>query len=127
VISSAFQPTGGSYTVINILDEDFTEEVAALETTHSGSGGIDEAIAGILKGRGSVHANIDLALIPWNVTPGIRAGAKGLLKFGIGSANPAVIPIMILTVGPKGAVNGKLEFSFGFQLSGDAGSYVRAS
>lgn len=126
-ITCQFKIGAGAYTAINILDWDWAEEIADQETFHSGSGGVDEAIAGKLMGRGAVHANIDLANLFNAATPGIVAGQKGLLQLGISASKTYTIPIMILTVGPKGAVNGKVEFSFGYRLSGDAGTYVRPS
>ena len=125
-IAAAFQKSGaGGYTVIKILDWDWAEEIADLETFHSGSGGVDESIAGKLQGRGSVHANYDSDAMPHSTTPGVTSGAKGLLKLTAASGKDYIIPVMILTVGPKGAVNGRVEFSFGYKLSGDAGTYVR--
>lgn len=128
--SSFFIAGGGfSYVDINILDWDWQEEVMDLVTTHSGSGGIAERIAGVLDGRGAVHANYDIANQFHKggaaTLPGVISGVKGMLKNFVSATLFFAIPIMIQSIPIKSAVLGKVEFTFNFLLSGDAGTYAR--
>jgi hypothetical protein len=122
---SNFTPTGGAATDINILGWDWQEEIGDLETTHSGSGGVEERIAGILKGKGAVQANYDLANQHHKTPPNINSGVKGVLKLYVSASLFYQIPIMILNVPIKSAVAGKVEFSFSYGLSGDSGTYLK--
>lgn len=122
---SNFTVSGGAATDINILDWDWQEEVMDLVTTHSGSSGISERIAGVLDGRGAVHANYDIANQFHKSPLLIISGAKGLLKNYVSASLFFAVPIMVQSIPIKSAVLGKVEFTFNFLLSGDAGSYVR--
>lgn len=124
-IAAAFKAIGAAgFTVINILDWDWAPEVAELETMHSGSGGVDEAIAGRLAGKGTVHANYDIANPFGAAAPNINPGVKGILQLQAASLKIYQIPIMIVSVPIKGAVMGLVEFTFSYRLSGDVGTYI---
>jgi hypothetical protein len=114
--------------VLKILESSWDEEIEKLIVTHSQSGGVEGWIPGILKGEGTVRANVDADLVP-SSSLGITPGAFGTMRYTIGSANPFVIPIGVVKVHYQSAVEGKVEYSFTVALNSEAsdGIYTRAS
>lgn len=112
-------------TSLKILESSWDEEIDQLIVTHSQSGGVEGWIAGILKGEGTVRANVDADSAPPALT--IVPGAMGTFLFTIGTATPFVIPVGITKVHYQTAVEGKVEYSFNVKLNSEAGTYSRAA
>lgn len=125
----AFTVSGGGSVALNVTGHTWMEKVQDLVTTHTGSGGIQERIAGIFDGEGTVDANIDAAALPWDTAPGVRAGAKGTITHAVGGSTPFSIKVMITEVMSKSVVNGLVTYSFKTVLDNTSGSsaYTRAT
>lgn len=120
-----FTPAGGAATDINIVDWNWQETITEHDTTHSGSGGVEERLASVLRGRGGATANYDIANQHHKAPLSLVVGQKGLMKFHVSATLFYAVPVMILEIPIKSAVAGKVEFTFTAGLSGDAGTYVR--
>jgi hypothetical protein len=101
------------------------EHVEVLDVTHSQSGGVEAWIPGILRGEGTITANINSAAMPYsfNVFP----GNGGVLTWRLGSSNPFSIPFGVTKVHYQSAVAGKVEYSFDVKLNSEEGAYTRAT
>lgn len=122
---ATWTPDGGGTTVLAIRGHSWEEQVAGLLTTHTQSGGKAARIAGVLDGQGNVTADVDAALLP----PGfsLKAGQKGVMTFGVGSASPFSVHGMILKVHYQTAVEGKVEYNFDVAMDSTTGAYVYPS
>src|SRR5262245_42383552 len=107
-----FKVDGGPGPAITlaVTGHNFNEEVADLVTTHSGSGGVQARIPGILDVKGTVEANVDADSLPAGMS--IRAGAKGVFTMMMNSVAPAQLAAMILRVNYRSVVNGLVSYSF---------------
>ena len=114
---------------LKVTGHSWQEKVADLITTNTGSGGIQERIAGVLDGEGTVDANTDAAAFPWDTSPGVRAGAKGTITFAVGGSTPHSVKCMILEVLSKSVVDGLVQYSFRVALDNTSGTsaYTRAT
>jgi hypothetical protein len=122
----SFTPTGGAEVAIRIQGWDHSEEVDDVDTTHSGSLGIQEVIATILRANGTVSGTYDLAnQLHKDPGGGITAGRKGVIKVYVSLSLYFQVPVLIKSVPYKSTVPGKVDFAFTYKLSGDAGTYLR--
>ncbi len=117
----------GADTTLAIRGYNTDSKCDMLETTNSGSSGVESYLAGIFRVTGKIEAQVNIAAYPWG-TIGITAGAKGTLHLQMGGATPEYAHIIIETVTKKSAVNGMLEFEFTYRLDSTAnaqtGAYV---
>jgi len=114
-------------TTLLVKNTTWDEKVAKLITTHSGSGGKEAVIAGILSGDGTVEANVDTTVMPQAAAPGIVAGAKGTLTWDNGGVTPWSIHVMITQINWRGPVDGLLTYNFNCCMDSSSGAYVRAA
>ena len=112
-------------TSLKVVETTWDEEIEPLMVTHSQSGGVEGWIAGVLKGQGSIRANINAAQMPYSIS--IYAGAQGTMTWGIGGTTAFSIPFGITSVNYKSAVMGLVEYSFNIKLNSEQGTYVRAA
>lgn len=117
------QVSGFAAGVLNIKGHSWSEQIDALDITHTGHAGIQALLAGILRGDGNVKADLDGALAPPNV--GIRAGANALMLFNLGTTTPYQVPLMITKVNYASVVEGKVEYDFDVRLNTEAGAMIR--
>ena len=125
-----FQLSGANTaTTLKVTGHTWMEKVQDLITTHTGSGGIQERIAGVLDGEGTVDANVDAADLVHDTAPGVRAGAKGTITHAVGSSQPFTIKVMVTELMFKSVVNGLVTYSFKTALDNTSGSsaYTRAT
>lgn len=118
-----FKVDGGSDVVLKVTGWSWEEQVNALVTTHTGSNGKAQRIAGVLDADGNVEANIDAASLPFATSPGIRAGAKGVIKYDYGATNPWTAHVLITKVSSRSQVNGLLTYNFQVALDDDNTNY----
>lgn len=118
---------GGGAVTLNITSHSWGEEVQKLVTTHSGTGGKACCIAGVLDGDGQIEANIDPTALPNATSPGIVAGAKGVIALDVGSSSDWSIHVMITRVNWRSVVNGLVTYSFNYALDNTSGTYTRPS
>lgn len=115
----------------NVTGHDWEEAIDALDVTHTGTGGIQALLAGILRGDGNVKANFDNAVVP--STFFMRAGFNGVMAFFVGGVTPFFVPSMIVKVHYQTVVEGKVEWSAMVRLNALAGlntlpgGYTRAT
>jgi len=112
-------------TTIKVTATSWDEHIEPLISTHTGSGGIQERLAGILDGEGDVQANVDGAALPNAAAPGIVAGAKGTLTYDVGGTTPFTIHVLIQKVHWASVVNGLMTYSFHALLDNTSGTYTR--
>jgi len=105
----------GADTTLAIRGYDAEAKCDMLETTNSGSGGIEAYYAGIFRDSGKVEFLVDIAAYPWG-TIGIQAGAKGTLRLGMGGTTGELKHVIIESVTKKSTVNGMLEGEFAYRL-----------
>jgi hypothetical protein len=125
VCKATIQPAGaGSATDINITGWDWEPKINAMLTTHSGSEGIAQRLAGVLDGAGQIMFNYDLAN-PQNLTPyAIVAGGIGVIALHVSGDSFFQVPYMIESTPYKVVVDGKVEVSAKILLNGAAGTYI---
>lgn len=116
----------GSATTLKVTDWSWEEQVNALVTTHTGSGGKATRIAGVLDGDGTVTANVDIDALPNATAPGIVAGAKATITYSFGTATPWSAHVLVTKVNYRSQVGGLLTYNFNVALDDD-GSYTRAA
>jgi hypothetical protein len=120
----------GTYADINVTGWDWEEKINAILTTHTGSGGVAERIAGVLDGSGTIMFNFDLAN-EQNLDPtDIKAGTVGLLKFFIANSFNTftkffIVPYIIESVPYKVVVDGKVEVQAKILMNSSQGAYTR--
>ena len=109
---ATFQPDGAAAaTTLNVTGHSWKEAVDKLDVTHSGTGGQQAVIAGVLRGDGSVKMVFDTSNNPYANPPNILAGVKGVMRFYIGTTTPHTVPCMIVDVTSQTAVEGKVEWN----------------
>jgi len=120
-----FTPSGTAGTTpLNVTGWSSAEEVDKLDVTHTGTGGMQAVIAGILRVNGNVKANWDdAAVISSNPTPHIRAGTKGVIGHFMTGGQYITVPVMITKVNYQSAVEGKIEYNFDYTLDSLSGTY----
>jgi len=106
-----FQPAGLNQVTLNVTGWSWKEAVDKLDFTHTGTGGQQAVLPGILRGDGSVKMNFDSSNNPYASTPNILSGVKGRMDFYLGSAIPFRVPCMIVDVTSQSAVEGKVEWN----------------
>lgn len=126
VCKASIFPVGESgYTDINITGHDWEEKINAMLTTHSGSGGIAQRLAGVLDGSGTISFNYDLAnqsnLSPYDIVP----GTTGVIKLFLSASKFFQVPFIIESVPYKVVVDGKVEAQAKILMNSAAGSYAR--
>lgn len=109
----------GADTTLAVREHEAQPKVDELETTNTGSGGIEAYYAGITRNSGKVDFLIDIAAYAWG-TVGITQGAKGTLKFNRGGTNPELAHVMITSFRRGSAVNGMLNGTFEWKLDSSA-------
>jgi hypothetical protein len=112
---------------INITGWTGSEEIMALDVTHSGTSGNHARIAGLLDWNANVTGNLDTGLFLSTApagttpdTPGIRAGVKGVMLFQLGASqtvNPPAatgftVGCLITKVNWASPVNGIVSYNF---------------
>lgn len=124
-----FTVTGGSAVTLNVTDAVWDEEVQDLIVTHTGSGGVQSRLPGVLDGNGDIKANVDAAALPWATSPGVRPGAKGTLTIAVGGSTVYSLPVMItkLHFQSSNPSNTVVNYSFSFKLDSITGSITRAT
>jgi len=127
-VTFQYQNAGAAVT-LNVTGHTWDEAIDKLDTTSSGSNGVQELIAGILRGAGSVKANVDSTYVvtsPLGLYR-INAGQKGLMTFQVGYTQPYTVPCMVTKVHHQSEVAGKVEYSFDVELdsSASATAYAR--
>ncbi len=121
----SFTLDGGGLVELNVRAHDWEEFVKELETTHTGSAGIEAVIAGLLGGRGNVEANVDAAALVNATSPGVKAGAKGSLNFKYGGATGLIAHVMITKLHWRTVVDGLVTYSFACRIDSTSGTYTR--
>lgn len=120
-----FWPDDGSgYTSIRILSHSWSEQVDKLDVTHTGTGGQQALIPGILRGDGNVKGdwtNVSsgagwAGVISTN-PPNIRAGTIGLLQFLLSTSQGFTVPCLVTKVAYQSAVEGKVSYDFDVSLN----------
>ena len=121
----SFQPTGlGVAVTFYVTGHSWSEMIDKIDVTHSGTGGIQALLAGILRGDGNMKANCDSGQIVSNPSNGLRAGTNGIMNFyfydggtfGLGT-NPFSVPCMVIKVNYKSEVAGKTEYDCDVSLN----------
>lgn len=118
---------GAGPVALNITEHSWSAMVDKLDVTHTGTGGVQAVLAGILRGDGNVKANSDDAVIISNIANvGIVPGASGTLYLYhyAAASNPFVIPGTILRVNYKSVVNGVANYDFDVCLNRLLGVYT---
>lgn len=116
---------GGGAVTLNVTGHSWEEQVADLKTTNTGSSGKATRIAGVLDGFGNVSANVDAAALVNAASPGVVAGAKGVLTFAIGGATPISVHCMVTKLRWQSSVDGLVQYNFDVALDNTSGSYTR--
>lgn len=123
---ATFQLDGaGGATTLNITGWSHDDMGDVLETTHTGSGGQQAFIAGILRGNGNVTANVDAAALPNATAPGVVFGAKGTLTLAVGGSTPWSVHVIVEKVHWQSVVNGLVSYNFDYKSDSTSGSYTR--
>lgn len=123
-----FQLSGaGGATTLLVKSWSWDEAVEKLDVTHTGTTGIQAVIAGILRGDGTVEANVDITALPNATPPTIIPGSKGTITFNVGSSTPHSCPVMVAKVHWASAVDGVVNYSFDTTLDYLTGTYTRAT
>src|SRR5262245_2076318 len=123
-----FTPDGAGQTTINITDWSHDELIDLLDTSHSGTAGVEDNIAGLLRAEGTFNADLDLNALPATAsTPNLRAGVKGVFLKHVSTGKTIQVPARITRVHYASAVAGKVSWSCSYKLCASAGSYVRAT
>lgn len=126
--SPTFTLDGGALVTLKVKSTSWTEQINALDTTHTGSGGIHARIAGLLDGNGTVEAVVDSQnMITLTAAGGIISGAKGLLGFPMGGTTPLSVHVIITQINWRAVVDGLLTVSFNCAIDSSSGSYTRAA
>lgn len=117
-----FRPDGQNETAtLNVTGHSWSEMVDKLVADHSGTGGLQALLAGVLRGDGNVKANMDAAAYPWaSPLPFIRAGVNGVISFYYGAFY--AVPCMVIKINKQSEVNGLIVFDFDVSLNCLAGS-----
>lgn len=113
---------------LNVTGHTWDEAIDKLDVTSTGHAGTQALIAGILRGDGSVRANLDSSSVVTNPNGLVRinAGQNGVLVFDFGYGTPYTVPAMITKVHHQSEVAGKCEYSFDVSLNKDASATVYA-
>lgn len=116
-----YSGAGAAFT-LNVTGHTWDEAIDKLDVTSTGHLGVQALLPGILRGDGSVRANVDSTYVVTNVTGNVRifAGQNGLLTFDFGYGTPFTVPAMITKVHHQSEVAGKCEYSFDVSLNKDA-------
>jgi hypothetical protein len=123
-----FQAVGqGQVATLNITGHTWDEEVLRHIITHTGSGGIQARLAGVLDGKGTVQADYDGGLPPYLNPPLIVAGVSGLMLFYVTPQKAFQVPMIIAKVHYESAVQGKVSWSMDVEMNSQAGVYLRPS
>lgn len=124
--SVTFQLDGaGGATTLKVKSASWEETVTAIETTHTGSGGIEAYIRGVLRGGASIVAGCDGAALLNAAAPGILAGAKGTLTISIGGATPWSAHVLVTKYGTPWEIDGQVMNNFDVKLDSTSGAYTR--
>jgi hypothetical protein len=121
-VSSLSQAPAG----LNVLDHAWKEIADWLEVTHSGTGGFQASLPGIIRGDGNVKANSDDAQVIAQSSIAIVAGGQGVLAFFHYATVLASfkVPAQVTDVEYKTVVNGVCNYSFNIKLNILAGVYT---
>ncbi len=103
---------------LNVTGWTFERRVDALETTHSGSGGVEQSIAGVKRYRGTVEANFDGDQAPTDATPNVKEGAAGTLKLYTDATKYYELPVLITRLELASEVEGLVRYRFAWQGTG---------
>lgn len=126
-----FTPTsGGAGGALRVKGWNWEESVVDIDTSHTGSSGVEERLAGLGRGKGDCSLIYDLGNPHHDAPYVIRAGTKGTFLFfvrGTGTTKYYTVPAMILSVGNKSVVDGAVEVQVSVGLSSDVGTYSRPS
>jgi len=105
-------------TTLNVTGWSGTDEVAELESTHSGSGGFYTTEAGPRKFSGTVNANWQEDQNPHADPPNVVAGQIVAIKLFVGPTADNIfydfVEARIISVGPTSEVGGIVKYSFNF-------------
>lgn len=119
-----FKVDSGSDVVLNVTGWSWEEQVNALLTTHTGTNGKATRLAGVLDADGTVEANFDAAAIPSATSPGIKAGAKGVIQYDVGTTTNWKAHVLITKVNYRSQVGGLVTYNFNVALDDDATNYT---
>lgn len=114
----------GGFADINIQGYDWNPHVEPQDTTHSGSGGVEEWISGLFRGDGAFHFVYDLANKFHSPVPNINPGVMGTIQLYVTVGFFFQIPCGIVGTPVKSAVAGKIEGDCQFKLNSALGSIV---
>jgi hypothetical protein len=121
-----WKPTGGSaFTQIVSFRHDHNESDEGHDVTSSSSNGIQEVIATILRGDGTLSGHLDNDLYPWAI--GLVSQASGQLKMEYGDQDPFFLPVYISRLHVTNETAAGTDFDVSFKMNGLAGTYSRPS
>lgn len=125
-----FQYTGaGAAATLDVTGHSWDEAIDKLDVTSTGHSGVQALLGGVLRGAGTVKANLNSSTVVTSTTGTIRllAGQWGLLKFYYGYTEPFTVPCMVTKVHHQSEVTGKVEYSFDVELNKDASATAYAT
>lgn len=120
-----FLVSGGSNTALQVTDHSWAEMIDAIDITHTGSGGVQALLAGILRGDGNVKANFDSAAKYYSTAPGVNAGASGVFQLFMNGTLYYSVPAMIKKVNTAKPVAGAVSYDFDISMNSEAGAYAK--
>ena len=121
----AWTPSGGSSVTLAVTNHTWKEAIEAASVDDTSSSGIQQLLAGFLRGDGTVQGHYNSSQLVFGATIQIRAGYNGVLLHAIGTSTQVyTIPCMIMDVNSVVPHNGVIDFDFNVRLNGLAGTYT---
>ena len=114
-------------TAINVTGWNFDQEVDTLETTHSGSDGLEEHITGIKRASGSFTANWDTEAPASTNPPDLNIGSTltSMKLYMEASGDYIAIPLATVTSVPiVSEVKGLVSYTCNFKVNGSGGAWT---
>ena len=97
---------------LNITGWSMDRNIDALETTHSGSSGIESNIGGIKRYSGNVAADFDSDAAPSDASPNVVEGETATLKLYTDSTKFYQIDVLVTKLNIASEVAGKVTYNF---------------
>jgi hypothetical protein len=125
-----FIPDDQANVTLNVRGWSGDDEVLRFDVTNTGHGGQTARIAGKQDWRGTVQADFDLDVPPYNTNAGgprIRAGQGGVIRKYVSQTAQdkyIQIPVLIAKVHYESAVESQLKYSFDVEMSVLFGDFV---
>lgn len=124
-----FQPDGaGAAQLLDVVAHSWKEMVDAIDVTHTGTGGVQALLAGVLRGDGMMKAVLNNVKNPMAAGTLLRAGTNGIALFHYGMPVPFSVPCLVKDIAHQAEVAGRIEWTVNVSLNYLAGGgsvYIR--